>query len=395
MTVNFTDVRQQINKLGENAPAREKELTTRRDKALAILTSYENEAASLMQKVQEALQFDRTLRCAIPDQTPLTLSCAAPLLQQPVTLIAADGSQINFSRHSEVQYALINIGAIIARSDSAEAPKIFNQSELFYGDQLYTPGGLIGEADLASSRDLGERKFIAGLAENVPPPIISLTDGPLELWGARNGDNAQAAEYQNNLSKYKEILLHLEELGVTPGGYVDNPGANLVVRLLELAIAAQPELVDIKNFHPLRGVTDSHLFKQFLKPGQRSAVFHIQSLSAASYQNQLRMEFFYINVGLPGKPWLARVEIPAWVANNSKALDDLHATLINQCRILEDHAYPYLLHRAHEIAVVTMQEKEQVDLMVAQELRNRGIALEGPSHKQFYKNSSGRARYKR
>ncbi|MBN1537784.1 MAG: DNA double-strand break repair nuclease NurA [Anaerolineales bacterium] len=394
MTVNFHDVRQQIKNMGENAPIREKELNSRRAQALAILTSYENEAASLQKKIQEALQFDHTLRCAIPDQTPLTQSIAITVSQQPVTVIAADGSQINYSRHSEVQYALINYGAIIARSDSPSAPRIFNQSELFYGDRLYTPRGMISEIDIASSRDLGERHFLASLVKNAAPPIIALTDGPLELWGPRDGSDVQAAEYQNKLSQYKDILLHLESQGVTPGGYVDNPGANLVVRLLELAIASPKEMADIRNYRPLRGVTDSHLFKQFLQPGARSTIFYIQSLSSTAYQKQLRMAFFYINVGLAGKPWLARVEIPDWVVQNSAALDDLHAALINQCRILRDHAYPYYLHRAHEIAVVTMQEKEQVDLMVAQELRQRGVELEGPSHKQFHKNSPGRARYK-
>lgn len=395
MTVNFTDVRQQVKILGENAPLREKELSNRRNQALAILTSYENNADVLQRKVQEALQFDRTIRCAIPNQTPLTLHSPAPALKQPFTLIAADGSQINFNRHAEVHYALINYGAIIARSDSDRAPMIFNQSELLYGEQLYTPRGMISEADLASSRDLGERKFISQLAESLSPPIIALTDGPLELWGARDESDSQGTEYQNKLFQYIRVLNHLEETGVTPGGYVDNPGANLVVRLLELAIAGQSELADIRNFHPLRGVTDSHVFKQFLQPGERSAVFHIQSLSASAYKNQLRIQFFYLNVGHAGKPWLARVEIPAWVTQDSLALDNLHAMLISQCQILETHAYPYFLHRAHEIAVVTMQEKEQVDLMVAQELRQRGIILEGPSHKQFHKNSSGRKRYNR
>ncbi len=393
MTVNFKDVREQINKLGETAPQRENELNARRELALVTLQTYENEAGALQQKVQEALQFDKTLRCAVPDQGPLTLSHTAPTLQQPVTVIACDGSQINYDRHAEVEYALINFGAIIARSDSSQAPEMVSESELFYGDRLYTPHGIISEADLALERDLGERRFISRLAEKITPPIITLTDGPLELWGAKNSDEDQNPDFQNKLSRYKEILLHLESLGVTPAGYVDKPGADLVVRLLELAITAKPDLANIKKLHPFRGVRDYYLFKTILQPGERSAIFRIQSLSANSYKKQLSIEFFYINVGLPEKPSLARVEIPAWVAQDSLAVDNLHATLLDQSRILGNHPFPYFLHRAHEIAVVAMQEKEQVDQMVARELRRRGIFLEGSSNKQYYKNTSGRTRY--
>ncbi len=395
MTVNFQNVRDKVRQMGESALQREKDLNERRKQARDILNSYQNEASTLQHKVQETLQYDRTLRCAKPDELPLTLRSAAPGLQQSITLIAADGSQINFDRHAEVQYALINVGAIIARSDSTEAPKTVNRSELFFDDQLYTPTGMINESDLALSRDLGERAFIAKLAENCLPPIVSLTDGPLELWGARDGGEAQAADYHSKLTHYKKILLHLEELGVIPGGYVDNPGANLVVRLLELTLASPQERMEIKSFHPLRGVTDSDLFKQILQPGERSAVFTIQSISSNAYKDQLGMEFFYLNVGQPGNPWMARVEIPAWVAHNPQALDTLHSTLISQCRILENTAYPYLLHRAHEIAIVSMQEKDQVSQMVALELRKRGVSMTGLSHKQFLKNRPGRTRYRK
>jgi hypothetical protein len=395
VTVNYKDVRQQINRFGENAPLRKKELATRRDQALALLTSYANETAALQQKVQEVLHLNVGLRCAIPEQAPLTLHCSTPLLQHPVTLIAADGSQINFDRHAEAHYALINLGAIITRSDSNEAPKTTAQSEMFFGDQLYTPNGLINESDLASARDLGERAFVAKLAETCLAPTISLTDGPLELWSDKASNIGETTEYQNRLLQYQDLLDQLRRLQVTPAGFVDVPSANLVVRMLELTLASPAELSAIKNFSPLHGVRDIDLFKDILQPGDRSAVFAIQSLSTRHYKEDNRIKFFYLNIGTPKFPWLARVEIPAWVAQNSVALDNLHATLINQCRILENYAYPYLLHRAHEIAKVSIQEKEQVDHMVSLELRKRGVLVEGPSHKQYLKNSPGRARYKR
>jgi hypothetical protein len=57
--------------------------------------------------------------------------------------------------------------------------------------------------------------------------------------------------------------------------------------------------------------------------------------------------------------------------------------------------YPYLLHRAHETAVVKLPEKEQVTLMITDELRQRGVKVGEQSYKQSAKQSDWRARYER
>jgi len=390
--VNFQEVRKHVMEFGEKALLREKELLAKKEQASAYLNANADNATALQEKVQQALQYDRALRCAIPHEAPLTLRHAPPLKQPSVTLIAADGSQINFDRHAEVQYALINYGAIITHSDLSDAPKTTNQSELFIGDQLYTSSGIISDNELAFARDLGERAFIASLSENCTPPIISLTDGPLELWRTRETDSGDSSEQEKHLAKYQNILKQLESRRVMVAGYVDRPIFNLVIRLLELSLASQAELSNLRNFQPFRGVTDFDLFGTILQPQERSAVFYIQSLSSKYYKDELRIGFFYLNIGQPDYPYLARVEIPAWVAEDLEALDDLHVTLLDQCNILEGHPYPYLLHRAHEIAKVSIQEKEQVDRMVAMELRRRGLIVKGLSHKQFQKNSLGRTR---
>jgi hypothetical protein len=76
-------------------------------------------------------------------------------------------------------------------------------------------------------------------------------------------------------------------------------------------------------------------------------------------------------------------------------LDALHAVLVNQCRIMGNRPYPYSLHRAHEAALVTQEEKEQVTQMITLELRRRGIEVEGTSYKQSAKDLPGRTKYAR
>jgi hypothetical protein len=71
-------------------------------------------------------------------------------------------------------------------------------------------------------------------------------------------------------------------------------------------------------------------------------------------------------------------------------LDTLHAVLVSQCRILGSRPYPYLLHRAHEVALVSLDEKDQVISMIMQELRKRGVEVGEKSNKQANKDLGGR-----
>ncbi len=153
-------------------------------------------------------------------------------------------------------------------------------------------------------------------------------------------------------------------------------------------------MADMRTFRPFRGVTDIELYKDVLQPGERSAIFSIQSRSSKPYQGELGLHFFYLNVGRPGHPYMARVEIPAWVAEDGSMLDNLHAVLVNQCEMIGARRYPYLLHRAHETAVVSLEDKEQVTQMIVNELRKRGLEVAEVSAKQYNKDVLGtRTRY--
>ena len=62
--------------------------------------------------------------------------------------------------------------------------------------------------------------------------------------------------------------------------------------------------------------------------------------------------------------------------------------------MLGRRAYPYALLRAHEIAVVSYEEKRQIAGMITHELSKYGFVPEGPSNKQGGKETlSGRSQY--
>jgi hypothetical protein len=283
----------------------------------------------------------------------------------------------------------VNVGAIQMRLGRPDPPQVETTSQLIYDEELWD----LNDATLALRRDHSERAILAQLAFQAAPPVITFTDGPMELWGAK--DSERSEEYRRSLQSYLAVLRQLEDAGVATAGYVDRPAANLVVRLLEVALLPRDQLHEIKDYTPLRGVQDIDLYAELLPPGERSPVFKIQSHSAKNYSGGLALHFFYLNIGREGRPGMARVEIPAWVAQNETLLNDLHAVLVHQSSIMGGRAYPYLLHRSHEAAVVTWEEKQQVVEMITQELVRRGIPLRSTSNKQSAKNLPGRTRHGR
>jgi hypothetical protein len=384
MALDFREIRNQVNQLGEKAPGRAQKIKTLYDLAFDLLNGEPQEIERLRRTTARVVQsHDPSLRCAIPVSDELTASFPTPARPEKGTIIAVDGSQISPDRHAQVYYGLINLGAVQMQLGDNQAPRIEVESRLLHDEQLYTRTGIISDERFSLKRDLGERVWLSELARKADPPVIALTDGPVELWGARQGEGS--SEFSESLKAYLEALAILESQGVTTCGYVDNPAANLAVRFLEMGLIPEDELSGVRGRFPLRGVFDRELFKRVLGKGERSIVFAIQSRGSREYSGNLALHFFYLNVGVGRNDWIVRVETPAWVVDDEGKLNYLHALLVHQCRLLGNRPYPYILHRAHESALVSMAEKEQVSNMIINELHSRGIKVGGESPKPTLK----------
>jgi hypothetical protein len=394
MALNFQQVFDRIKQIAIGARARQESLNALRAHARALLDAWADKAPELRDKVERARQYDPNLRCAIPLSERLDASIPEPApspdeKQNPLTLLAADGSQILPDRHARVQYSLVNVGAIAMQPGSGLPPQVFTDSSLLFAEELYTETGMLSGEAIELRRDIAERKKLLEMAPDYPTPLLALTDGPVELWGAKNGSED---DYRKNLEIHKSILSQLQAKNVTVAGYVDKPGADLVVRTLEIArFSTNDEYKNVRTQHSLRGVTDRWLYS-FLPVGHRSAVFGLQSSSRLHYTGLLALHFFYLNVGETKHPSLVRVEFPRWVAEYPGKLNLLHAALLQQCRVMGARPYPYILHRAHEIAVVKFEEKKQVEAMLEMELQRSGGEVEDESNKQSAKDLPGRSR---
>jgi hypothetical protein len=391
MALNFQQVFDRIREIGSGARARRETLEKLRQQALSLLDSWADKTGQLRDKIERARQADASLRCAIPLAEPLNFhTLPGPVSSASLTLIAADGSQIVPDRHAAVLFGLINVGAVVFSGRSGEAPQVLTDSQLSFDDEVVNwTDGLV-----ALQRDLAERRKLLAISKEYSPPLVTLTDGPLQLWEARESN--EVLGYEKALGEYLSVLSQLQERGAITAGYVDKPSSNLLVRLLEVAITSENELASLHEQHTLLGVSDLWLFDQLLQPGERSAVFALQARSKAVYQGSLALHFFYLNVGQAGHPKSARIEIPAWVAQNEGEIDLLHTVLLEQCAILGARPYPYILHRAHESAVVSFQEKQQIEQLLEIELRKSGGELGEISGKQSTKDSgtAGKKRYK-
>jgi len=383
MPVDFQQIRNQAVEMGRQAPEQMQRSRTLLQNALEVFESLGDRSEEVRERVQKAAAEDKKLRCAFPSSEPILDSFSEPDCSPAEVTLAADGSQINPSRHEAADFGVVNCGAL--RMATEELPREFVQSQLLYFEDIEGKS----EEMIALMRDVGERKLLVDLAKEVRSSAVALTDGMLDIYR----EPRQDAEFNRRFDDYLASLRALAELKTIVAGYVDKPRADLLVRMLELMDGSEEEMLQRARERPLGGVTDAMLLNGRLQPGMRSAVFGIESTSSEQFNGPLRLHFFYLNVGFENLPQLARVEIPAWVVDDPALVDTLHATLLSQCRMTGSVPYPYILHRAHEIAVVGLAEREQIGAMIDIELRRNGVDPGIRSSKQFMKDLAGKARY--
>jgi len=388
MPVNYLELNNQINQMGKDARAREAELHSTLERLSTLLDAHAEDILYLQQKVEEATAKTRGLRCAIPVSEPLNAHIPCSLPAPACTLFAADGSQVNPDPHDTILYGLVNIGVFCIQPGSGLVPSEITNSSLLYGDALYSAGGTASEELISLLRDVRERETLAELAQSVPSPVVTLTDGPLELYHEPRQEKQFEVEFKNYLKALDDLAIN----DVITAGYVSRPRADLVVRLLSLAGDDDQANPEPSSF---TGLTDTALFSDLLAAGERSAIFRLQSRSSGDYPGRKALHFFYLNVGTASQPVFARVEIPLWVVENPLHVLLLHSVLVEQAHLSGAVPYPYPLIRAHEIAVVKMTDHQELTRMIESELIRQGFTPGRKSEKQVHKEHSERTRMNR
>ena len=383
MPVNLIDIQKSLSSFADQAKAHYEQEALYLRELKAVLAGYADRLDEIRSVVEREADTNARLRCAVPTEEAINTAIPVGPMPEQVALLAADGSQINPSRHARVPFCVINIGAVEMVRGSKQMPQVYRESQLLDYDRTTLPDtGLISEGSVALTRDLTERQKLAEWSAGLPQPAIAMIDGPLELYR----DAQQTAEFERVAGKFQAVLERFQQNGVFLLGYVDKPGSDLLVSLLEV-IARQDQAFrsSFPKDRPVR-VVDTALFEDILQnPGERSAVFSVFSPSRAKLGEDQQVHFFFMNVGTADFQHLARVEVPAWVAADRANIALIQAALLDQTRMLGTKPYPYLLHRSHEVALVSMDEHRRVEEMIISEFLQDHIPVGSPSQKQAVK----------
>ncbi len=376
MTLELNKVTQQITQLGELAAQRAQRVQQTVPEIIRRLIEYAADA-----ELREAV--DSAVRAgwsgAVPANEALDATHEPDPLPERVTIVAADGSQIYPDRHGLALYYAINLGGIVLRLGSGEAPYIESEPVLCFEDErlLDDQDNVIASQLINARRTVQEIVTLTRLAcaETGDVPVVALSDGNIALRVKQ--ESIPAREGQALQAEYMAQLNRLRAAGVTVGSFITRPSTTSVVRLMHLATECPRDRIAeyVKNRpRPFEGISDTPVFATHLNVGERSAIFKQTTQWSKPYEEAGHaIHFFYVNVSTPERDTLVRIELPEWVAAKPDRVALLHAAVIDQCRVTSE-PYPYVLTRADELAVITTREKTALDELIAAEMLNHNLS---------------------
>ena len=280
MTLEFEKLTRDLEIMAQTTARRTALQQERVADALQTLHTFANNWTAVSQALETAakLSDEKHYRSARPfnQDTPLDARIPAPPPPDEATIIAIDGSQIMPDRHAAYLYYLINVGGIVYHHGHPDAPDIFSIPEIVYpkddaalDDFNDTSGAVSIERDIAEIKTLA-RKTIAN-RQNAQP-LISILDQRLLYWpigSAGVADNAIVTEWGEHMTA-------MHQAGTSLCGYIDRPGTSSVLMLLRSLEGLDDAGFDWKLLGKrkvTRGISDTDLFRELLKPGERSKVF--------------------------------------------------------------------------------------------------------------------------
>ncbi len=265
------------------------------------------------------------------------------LARQPggeaIEAVGIDGSQIYPLDRSPVLWAYIQTVAY-----RMQRPPLFESQFVDIGTEIAQGGSQALE--LLENRDelitltnawrtLLEMRMACAAAQVYPGEIVLLDNGLLP-WLSVGGSSAH-----RRLNEYLKLLLALQ-----PGlvaGVISGPQSRLLARLVNLAEAETVEQ-GIQEGHD---IADSVLMRRLLRPGERSALFlHGSPRNKVFQDHGAEVHFFFLRVN---EQEIARVEIPAWLVEDTRLVDSIHASVLADARLT---GYSYVLSQAHQHVTV-------------------------------------------
>jgi hypothetical protein len=397
------------------------------DRAQQMLTIAQTQQAELVQKQQDWRE--RLLFTAAVPVEPLNTRVTLDVAPKNHTVIATDGSQISPSHHEIAYCYLINIGRVMLHYGQNLHPLLDSLPEVFYQpEDLYvsrqwgirteewmgyrrTASEAValtelacewqGEGEMGSEgvRERGEtkRQRNKGTSEDselripnsefrIQEPCLAMVDGSLIYWFL---EPLPAEARDRILVPILEAWEKLRLAQIPLMGYLSSARSIEALNFLRLPACSHPkpdclsycaqlERAPCQFFEPLR---DTMLWASQLQPGERGPLWRSSAQILDLYGGH-RVYFCYVHVGTE----IARIEVPAWVAENSTLFNQALSLMLAQ--VQKGYGYPVALAEAHNQAVVRGSDRARFFAFLEQYMIRSGLRNVGISSKEARKRGS-------
>jgi len=398
----------------------------RLDKAQRLLQAARKHQTELVNL--QTLWRDRIGFSAATPQEPLDTRAPLPLAPAQHSVLATDGSQIAPSHHEIAYCYLINVGRVLLHYGQNRHPLLDSLPEVFYRPEdlhLSRQWGIRTEEWMGYRRTASEATALAELAQSflaqsletstlalsatssqakssakraqrtaqtatlAPPhiPALAMVDGSLTHWFL---DPLPAEARDRILTPILEAWETLRTLRIPLVGYISAARSGEALNFLRLHTCpkeqpdcqthcpGQTDNAPCQVFAPLR---DTALWSLILEPGQRSALWR-SSARVLDWYDHHRTYFCYVHMGSE----VARVEFPAWVAEDASLLNT--ALSLTMAQVQKGFGYPVTLAEAHNQAVVRGGDRARFFALLEQQMIRAGLKNIGTSYKEARKRGS-------
>jgi NurA domain len=318
------------------------------------------------------------------------------------TVLATDGSQIAPSHHEIAYCYLINVGRVVLHYGQHRHPLLDSLPEVFYRpEDLYISRqwGIRTEEWMGYRRTVSEAVVLAELATDLRSapdnsaadlpanPQLAMVDGSLIHWFL---DPLPGEARTQILPPILVAWEQLRKLRIPLVGYLSAARSGEAMNFLRLEscpylapdcqthCAGQTDQAPCQVFSPLR---DTALWGLVLEPGERGAIWRSAAKILDCYGDHT-IYFCYVHMGAE----IARVEFPAWVAEDSVLLETALSLVLTQ--VQKGYGYPVALAEAHNQAVVRGGDRARFFALLEQQMIRSGLKNIGTSYKEARKRGS-------
>lgn len=314
------------------------------------------------------------------------------------SVFATDGSQMTPSHHEIAYCYLINVGRVMLHYGQSLHPLLDSLPEVYYkAEDLYVSRqwGIRTDEWLGHKRTVAEAQMLSEMAcrwVNPPgahtEPNLAMVDGSLIYWFL---DGLPIEARDQLLPPMLEAWEQLRQARIPLMGYLSVSRSSEAINFLRFQACPHdqpdcvvncgglPDRLPCQITDPLR---DSTLWANLLQPGQRGCLWKSCSKILDLYSEPLQVYFCYVHVGTE----IARIEVPAWVAEDSELFDEALSIMLAQ--VHKGYGYPVALAESHNQAVVRGGDRARFFALLEQQMIRAGLQNVGTSYKEARKRGS-------